>query len=530
MAPETTPRTRRILTRQAHPAPGLCLLAVDGVPCPRPVRWRGLCAAHFQRLQKERRTEEFALASKQGKKHTLALKPDPDPTLCRLIVNGEPCPLPAGRRGLCRRHYASLWQRPDVNIDDYALPPLPQRMALRKDLVPGECRVLAATVACREKPVARGLCSRHYKLLAAHPDVMDRIALAAPREVRYDLRLRPRPGRCRVSEDGAGCSQAAETRGLCGHHYATLRSKPNLLDLIALPSAARVASVLERARDVGDPVLSCVVIENGVRCSGPPVVRGLCRRHHRVLGSHADYSLFDFYLPEREVVLVRKPSEEARDGLCLAVEDGRPCTRPPFVRGLCRHHQRLAARLGVLDALALPPRSHAAPYGAGNDRPHYYIDKNVLYDHADLRVFGTTGQNASVALVEEVRAGRVRASISLDAVKSTYSHVRYRLMRPPEEGGRGLSPEDAEARARDYTRQTFYDGGAWRFVQLDAAAFSRVVTGASGSLSLEDAMEFQTYQQERVARAGPTLFATRDTDFPEGVHPAHVVKALGVRV
>jgi hypothetical protein len=88
--------------------------------------------------------------------------------------------------------------------------------------------------------------------------------------------------------------------------------------------------------------------------------------------------------------------------------------------------------------------------------------------------------------------------------------------------------EEAEVLARAYTKDVFYGGGAWRAVRLDAPGFGRLIVAPPGALSLEDAMEFQTYQQERVARAGPTLFVTRDTDFPEGVHPAHVVRTLDV--
>lgn len=42
-------------------------------------------------------------------------------------------------------------------------------------------------------------------------------------------------------------------------------------------------------------------------------------------------------------------------------------------------------------------------------------------------------------------------------------------------------------------------------------------------------MDFQTYQQWRVASTAPTLFVTRDVDFPEGVHLTHVAKTLGGR-
>ena len=121
------------------------MLATDGVPCPRPVRWRGLCATHFQRLQKEHRVAEFALPSKR--KYRFALKPDPDPALCRLIVNDEPCLMPAQRRGLCGRHYQGLWQRKDLDIQvwiEIGEKPLPRKIVFEYPLRNGSPQFTAS--------------------------------------------------------------------------------------------------------------------------------------------------------------------------------------------------------------------------------------------------------------------------------------------------------------------------------------------------------------------------------------------------
>ncbi len=520
--PPGVPRATRVLTRQTAPTEGLCLLAVNGAPCPRPIRWRGLCAAHFQHLQKAGRLGEYALPSKAGKKYVFAVKDDLEPGVCRLIVNGQFCDRPGIRRGLCARHYAGIWQRTDLDLDDFCTPPFPPRVALRKDMSSDRCRVEEAGVGCAERPHARGLCQRHYNQLHAHASIFDLVATAKAPVVEYSLRNRPRDGRCRAAEDGVGCAEPAAVRGLCRRHHGTLRQRPETMAAIALPAAPKVRLGFEKAPDAGDAPLSCVVVENGLRCTGTPERRGVCRRHHRILGSHPDYSLHDFYLPERPSVLSRKPPEEATDGLCLVLEDGVPCARPPHVRGLCGAHYKRVVHLGKLEAFALPARALRAIFGSGNDRPHYYVDKNVLYDHADHEVFGAGGQEASVLLVESIRAGRVRGSVSLDGVKSVYSHVRYRLQRPTEEGGRGAGEVEADAQARAYIESTFYGEGAWRFVVLDAQVFGRVVVATGRQLSLEDALEFQAYQQARKGKAGPTMFVTRDTDFPEGVHPTHL--------
>ncbi len=520
------PRANRVLTRQTAPAEGLCLIAVNGAACPNPTRWRGVCTSHFQRLRQEGRLDQLALPSKQSAKHVFAVKDDLEPGLCRLIVNGSPCDRPGNRRGLCARHYVGIWQRPDLDLDDFCTPPLPLRVALRMDTSADRCRVEEAGVGCGDRPLARGLCRHHYNVLRPHPEVFDRVATEKPPAAALTLRSRPREGRCRVAENGVGCGEQAVVRGLCQRHAGALRRQPEAMAAIALPPSPKVRLGFQKAPDAGDAPLTCVVVENGVRCSVSPERRGLCGRHHRILGSHPDYSLHDFYLAERTSVLGQKPPEEIADGLCVVLEDGVPCMRRPHARGLCKGHYHRVVDAGRLEELALPARARGRGFGAGNDRPHVYLDKNVLYDHADHEVFGAGGQEGSVLLVEGIRAGRVRGSVSLDGVKSVYSHVRYRMQRPVEEGGRGAGEAEADAHARAYVEATFYGGGAWRFVTLDPSSFGRVVAAKDRKLSLEDALEFQAYQQTRTGKAGPTMFVTRDTDFPEGVHPTHLAKTL----
>ncbi|MCW8138121.1 MAG: hypothetical protein KIT58_04380 [Planctomycetota bacterium] len=131
-----------------------------------------------------------------------------------------------------------------------------------------------------------------------------------------------------------------------------------------------------------------------------------------------------------------------------------------------------------------------------------------------------------MAIVDQVVRGGARASISADAVKTTYNHVRHRLARPRSEGGRGAEEHEAEARARDHVASTFLRG-AWRIVTLSATEFLDVARNPDPRLSLEDALEFKAYQVARSRRGGPSLFVTRDTDFPEGVHPNSVVRSFG---
>ena len=54
-----------------------------------------------------------------------------------------------------------------------------------------------------------------------------------------------------------------------------------------------------------------------------------------------------------------------------------------------------------------------------------------------------------------------------------------------------------------------------------------VVRRDDTALSLEDTLEWRAYEQAREGGAAPTWFMTRDTDFPEGVHPIHLAREVG---
>jgi hypothetical protein len=100
-------------------------------------------------------------------------------------------------------------------------------------------------------------------------------------------------------------------------------------------------------------------------------------------------------------------------------------------------------------------------------------------------------------------------------------------MRPVDEGGREMPEDEAETIARKYVQATFSGRGTWRIHSLDVVTFGRILASEGNGLSLEDALEFQTYQLARAERTGPTMFITRDSDFPEGVHPTYVAREFG---
>ena len=518
----------RIITRKRQPQSGLCLVVDNGEPCPRQAQTRGLCGQHYQMLRARGDLTRYA-AAPVDRRHVFARKPPAQQQdgVCAVIVNGTACTAAAERRGLCRRHYVAIWQRPDLTVDTFAVDAPQRRVTLRRPVVPGVCRVREDGTPCTASPHARGLCKRHYRWLRDRPALFDRLAEPDPGAPRYTRRHRPPAGRCRVAENGAGCPAPAETRGLCRRHYAILARRPELMAAIALPASRRTRRVLERlAHPLPD---TCVVRENGVACTQPVWKRGLCRRHHRVIGDSSEHSLYDFYLPE-----ANDPPEECaawsivsagHDGRCRIADADGACRRDAYRRGLCRKHYRFAQKHGLLEAMGLPPRDRGARASQPPPQPlppHVWLDKNILFDHADRVVFGARARADSVTLVDAVCAGRVRASVTADAVKTVYNHVRHRAARAPAAGGQAADPAAAEAQARAYLQQVFVDPPrhAWRLEAWDPCAMLVPLTAAQQMLSLEDAWEWQAYQRARQRSDGPVVFLTWDSDFPAGVTPA----------
>ncbi len=518
----------RVLTKKREPVAGICLLVEDGRDCHRKVASRGICGPHRTYLRRIGRLGEFALPRQPRRRCVLERKADPEPGICRVVEDEDPCTAAAERRGLCSRHYVNVWQRDDLDLEDFCLPPLTENVRLKRDLAPGICRLRVGDEDCLDPATSRGLCRRHYKWLSSKPDLFERFALPKRKAIRYSRRTRVREGRCRAAENGAGCPEPTWRRGLCEHHYNVLSGHPGLMAKIALPARKQERTRFERAEDADERRNQCVVLENGERCAEEPFRRGVCQRHHTILGSHADYSLHDFYTAAPTIEVTLKAPKDQVDGLCRVMEDGVACDAAPHTRGLCRSHYRRLTKEGRLEEFALAKRrGFESRHGRANTLPHGYLDKNVLFDHADHVVFGGAGQDGSVALVERARQGDFRASVSVDAVKTTYNHVRHRLQRPESEGGRAAAEDEAEEAAHDYVRATFFEGGAFRFVVLTAQVVAEVVRHDPTALSLEDKLEWRAYEQARAGAAAPRWFVTRDTDFPEGVHPAHLARELG---
>ena len=514
-----------ILTLQREPTADICRAAEDGVPCTEPAWQRGLCARHRSAARQRGLVDRLGLPTQVRKRDLRLTAPELlQPGLCRVTEEGVPCTAPGKRRGLCVRHYGAIWQREDLDLERFAAPPLDREFRIKPNPQPGVCRLVELGKDCAEPAHARGLCSTHYEWLRAHDlDRFERLAEPDRRHIVYGLRAHTRPGRCRAAEDGVGCGERARTRGLCVHHYAVLRKDSALLAAIALPPTVPAAPAVLTVNPNPSAGI-CHILTDGVACTAPVEHRGLCMQHYRKLRSSPGPGrrLADYLAPERTPQLALKPEAQRAAGLCRVIEDAEPCQEQAFTRGLCRRHYRAAQGQGRLDELGAGPQDETTRQRAR--MPHAYFDKNILFDWCDATAFGSTGQQASCALVERMRAGTMLATISASAVTSAYNHVRHRAARPREEGGRGLDEATAERLARDTVSRML--GGSWRIQSLTPHELRSVLADADATHSYEDALEWTAYQQARAGQHGPRWFVTRDLDFGEGVAPWILVEAI----
>ncbi|MFZ2960198.1 MAG: hypothetical protein WA705_25225, partial [Candidatus Ozemobacteraceae bacterium] len=491
------------------------MIIENGVPCHRKVTYRGLCEMHIARLKVIGRFDEFAQRPKD-RRHRFEVKPNPEPGICRLIVNGVPCTLPACRKGMCDRHYTSIWQRPDLKIDDFA-PPLGMiTHSYKRQRYPerGRCVVQevinvpakgTSIIKCKEGTHARGLCKSHYRKLSENSALFDELADPVRGKVQYELKKDPKPGQCVIIQDGIGCTRlAGQKRRVCRLHSSTLQKAELLEKLTDQFVPGETVYVKKPDSDCVDGF--CRMIVNGIPCQKPPKRRGLCSSCLNLVEKFKDdfekYALPPRVRKESKIKRKRKPIK----GLCLVIENDVPCMHVSHARGICQHHYKILTGRQKLQHFALTEEELASL----PDIPHWYLDKNVVIDFVMNEVFLDSGRPDAVAIVKEVLDQKILATISLDCIRAVYSKLSHRLAREPGEG-KGLSPIEAEAEGRAYTGKLFHKrGGLWHILSHDRHHHELCTVGGKFSdLTLEDALEvclFGIAQSEH----GAELFVTSD--------------------
>jgi hypothetical protein len=468
--------------------------------------------------------EKYALP-RQSKRQNLQRNASPIAGLCAIIENGVPCTSPARQRGLCIRHYQNVWQRGELDqfvskVDVITRNPHAKSgiCVVREQMSDG------VVTLCDQPSVVRGLCRHHYRKLVQTPTLFDAVAnpVAAPLEFR--LKTRPKDDLCVVVENGFGCTEkATRSRRVCDRHFHALRRAGKLQELTDtfLKKRLVITSKAPAERAPG----FCIMSVNGVPCINIPRRRGLCNPCiHLIEKAGSRFEDFALPLPRKfKPVLARKSA--LLKGVCAVTENGRGCDHAVFVRGLCKIHYKMVVRRKALQKLALTPaEAEALP-----DIPHFYFDKNVVIRFALFEMFRTNPDPSSVHLVEAVLKCRIRATVSLDCLRAVYSHLGHRLARSKEEGGKGMDQVEAEALARKYVGNLFFErNGLWGFLPFDGDTFNSCTRGGMfPNLSLEDALEMHSFSRAK-CQFGAEMFVTADGGIlqsGQGVHPQKILAA-----
>ncbi len=518
----------RIFAKKLDVVPGVCLLIEAGAPCTRPVKIRGLCAAHRTYLLAAGRLEEFALPPR-NRKHDLRVNPDAAEGLCRVLHAGKPCLSAARGDGICLRHYQQIWMRPDLDLADFKRRHEITFVRLKTPTA-GVCVIRERTsdgrhADCADKPHARGLCQRHYHRLSANAALFEQLA-DPPRALPvYRLKKEPKEGVCAIIEDDAGCSNPTNRlRRICDvHQYKSgLASGGRIRELTE--AFVERGYVLERKPPHAMVPGFCILLVNNVPCTGVPQHRGICHNCYALVQKYGDYEALALPPAKHAKEEIRRNERIVR-GVCILVVDGVACRASVIARGLCKRHYRLLESRGVLEELGLS----AEELERLPSTPHFYLDKNVVMRFAMFETFGVAPDRSSIALVDAVLNGKVRATVSLDCVRAVYSHLGHRLARPTDQGGKGLEERDAERMARNYVGGVFFRrGGLWNFMGAGEDTFAACAAeGRLPELSLEDALEVHLFASAKEEH-GAELFVTADAGilrYGEAVHPEKVVAA-----
>ena len=522
-----------VLAKKPTPAKGECLLIVNGLPCQRPVFYRGLCNAHISFLRTRRLLDQYALPAKKLTDKRYDLRPNPNAAegLCAVIENDVPCASVVGQRGLCRRHYANIWQRPDLNLEDFAKDKPAIQYSRAKTGTSG-CVVREHIgkefKVCGLPRHARGMCRAHYRRLQGTPALFNRIAdPLQPKSARYQLKRQFTDGICVVVENGVGCNYPTQhPRRVCLTH---LRQLTRIRKLRALTDAFMVKPyvITKRAPELIVPGF-CILVVDGKHCANPVKRRGLCGACiHRITQRKLNFDEYALPIQAKRRTrgeIVRRP--RLTKSLCMAVVNGEPCQGFPCERGLCHIHSNLAKRLKKLDQIALSD----AELKDLPDLPQFYLDKNIVIRFAMFENFGVRPEVSSIKLVEKVLMGQATGTVSLDCIRAVYSHLGHRLARPKDQGGKDLDEKAAESQSRKYTGHLFFGrGGLWRFMEFTASDLRHcTVHNQFPELSLEDALEMRLYARAK-NECARMLFITADGGIlnqTEAVHPAQALQAL----
>jgi 5-methylcytosine-specific restriction endonuclease McrA len=303
----------------------LCSATIQGEPCTRKVKAKGLCSLHYDRMR-----HHVDMDARIGsRKDSLTFSsPEGAERRCPATFEGEPCPRPVTTLGLCALHY----QRERNGADMDAPVGIPRSEPICSATIDGN--------PCDRPHSAEGLCQGHRSRRDTGAD-MD-----APWQIRDPYRL------CPATVEGEPCERPVSAGGLCTMHYHRERNGIDMDAALGVPIPDRICeSTLE-----GEP------------CLQPVYAEGVCSGHYqrRQFGTDMDapWQVHDATRP------------------CTATIQGEPCDRYQEFRGLCNGHYARVRQGTDMDApwrIIDPSRTCARP-----DCDEPYGRNGLCNNHARL--------------------------------------------------------------------------------------------------------------------------------------------------
>lgn len=135
-----------------------------------------------------------------------------------------------------------------------------------------------------------------------------------------------------------------------------------------------------------------------------------------------------------------------------------------------------------------------------------YLDKNVVFHYARLRLFDERVPGHSITLVERVMGGRFEAVIHEGTVFSLANFIKYHLKWTALPQGQQMDEEAADRQSRDFCI-TLFCGKHWSLVSLDKPQVDAALRDAD--FTFEDAIQYQAFVKSKC----PYLITWNERDF-----------------
>jgi len=154
-----------------------------------------------------------------------------------------------------------------------------RKIQIKKVIQNGQCRIIENDKSCTSKIHCRGLCSQHHTLFLRHKKI-DKYGAKQKfvyvEQSKYKINKKPKSGKCRVIENGKGCTRNVHGRGLCARHWLTFDRHGMLLKFgTKSRKDPRTFSIKKKiVKGI------CHIIENGKGCKTKASSRGLCSKHY----------------------------------------------------------------------------------------------------------------------------------------------------------------------------------------------------------------------------------------------------------